>query len=185
MIKLIGVSGVKGSGKDTFAQIVNEERIKEGKKPYRIMKFASALKTIAGYILDIDIAYFEDPVFKTTSLGPEWKGMTVREFLQKLGTEVGRNINEDIWVNILFNKCNESDEDVIITDVRFENEASRITSMGGIVVNIVSRATFEEIDNHPSEKTLPLHFIEEHIGNFGSLSAYTDAVREFYHRKLK
>lgn len=184
MIKLIGISGVKGSGKDTFAQIINEERIKEGKEPYRVMKFANALKTIASYILDIDVIRFEDPVFKTTSLGPEWKGMTIREFLQKLGTEVGRNINEDIWVNILFNKKME-DEFVIITDVRFENEASEIINRGGMIVNIVSRATFEEKDKHPSEKMLPATLINEHIGNFGSLSAYTDAVREFYHRLLK
>jgi hypothetical protein len=45
---------------------------------------------------------FESQEFKNEKLGPEWGDMTVRDMLQKIGTESLRdNLHPDVWVNAL------------------------------------------------------------------------------------
>lgn len=91
---------------------------------WEIKKFAGKLKTIASMITGIPVEKFEDQEFKKTFLGPEWdylgpsidggkngistadiveKKTTVREFLQKLGTDGLRDgLHTNVWVNALF-----------------------------------------------------------------------------------
>jgi hypothetical protein len=128
---IIGVNGYSGSGKDTVGVIVqylncpnvNELPIEEAVKNYKnyeewldensgweIRKFAGKLKDIASHLTGIDIEDFEDQEFKKTNLGTEWwttcdeghQPMTVRDFLQKLGTDALRNgLHPNVWVNAL------------------------------------------------------------------------------------
>lgn len=115
---IIGISGKIGSGKDTVAKIITEL---EPDKYWSIRKFAGKLKDVATLLTGIPQSKFEDQEFKKTFLGPEWgtwktnngqapkegdagiaKMMTVREFLQKLGTEAMRNgLHDNTWVNAL------------------------------------------------------------------------------------
>ncbi len=71
--------------------------------------------------------------------------MTVRMFLQELGTNAVRdNIHENAWVNALFAdyRRNKDGEAIhrfpnwIITDVRFPNEAKAVTDRGGINIRV-------------------------------------------------
>lgn len=82
--------------------------------------------------------------------GYDTEKLTVRKFLQRLGTEVGRAIHPNFWVNALFSGYNkiasnwdadgittvESYPNWIITDVRFPNEADAIKSRGGIMIRM-------------------------------------------------
>ena len=75
---------------------------------------------------------------------------TVRELLQLFGTEVGRQIHNDFWVNALFSDykplvtnwdCDGNETVVyepawIITDVRFPNELKAIKDRGGITIRL-------------------------------------------------
>ena len=115
-IMIIAVSGYSGSGKDTigtiiqylFCQEVNDTSIEEACAKYQehewwleersgweIRKFAGKLKDIAGHLINVDVKKFEDQEFKKTNLGPDWnidgKPMSVRDLLQKLGTDAMRN----------------------------------------------------------------------------------------------
>lgn len=143
---------------------------------WQIKKFAGKLKQIANLLTGIPVEKFEDQEFKKSYLGKEWnfnetyddfllwaegKPMTVRTFLQRLGTEGLRTgLHENVWVNALFADyqpnstwdkfINEKGEEVykfpepihadypnwIITDVRFPNEAQAIKDKGGVVVRI-------------------------------------------------
>lgn len=102
---IIGISGKIGSGKDTIAQIICET----SNQQWEIKKFAGKLKLIASMITGIPVEQFEDQEFKNTFLGPEWdtygisrRQMTVRELLQKIGTEAMRNgLHTNTWVNAL------------------------------------------------------------------------------------
>ena len=128
---IIGINGYSGSGKDTIGIIVQylncqdvkeltiEEAVKnyeayqewlEEQSGWEIRKFAGKLKDIASHLTGIDIEDFEDQDFKKTNLGREWwttcdegwQPMTVREFLQKLGTDALRNgLHDNVWVNTL------------------------------------------------------------------------------------
>lgn len=135
---------------------------------WQIKKFAGKLKQIASLMTGIPIEKFEDQEFKKTYLGEEWnysvaldrdtmlqeyksweeKPMTVRELLQKLGTEAIRDgLHTNAWVNALFSDYKKLHitkgivagpqyPDWIITDTRFPNEAQVIKDRGGIVIRV-------------------------------------------------
>jgi len=104
---IIGVNGYSGSGKDTVGRLIQELYPEQN---WQIKKFAGKLKTIAALLTGIKEDQFENQQFKKTDLGHEWwttcdegyQPMTVRDFLQKLGTDALRNgLHTDVWVNAL------------------------------------------------------------------------------------
>lgn len=190
---IIGISGKIGSGKDTIAQMIqNRLQLEEDThlrySTWEIRKFAGKLKQIASLLTGIPVERFEDQEFKKTSLGPVWNDMTVREFLQRLGTDACRdNIHPNIWVNALFADYNtkvfvalprHATDRWIITDVRFPNEADAIKAREGILLRI-NRPT-ERKDEHPSETALDnyegFNYV---INNDGTLEDLKVKVVEF------
>jgi hypothetical protein len=150
---------------------------------WEIRKFAGKLKDVASHLTGIERDEFEDQDFKKTELGPEWTTidyikrysepfptddsipveitevntpMTVRDLLQKLGTDALRNgLHPNVWVNALMADYKNDDEtgqlpNWIITDVRFHNEAIAIKNQGGIIIRI-NRTGVAPINDHPSE----------------------------------
>lgn len=83
-------------------------------------------------------------------------GMSIRQGLQRFGTELGRNtFGEDFWVLRLADRIEQHIEEtgntrIVITDCRFENEVLLVQSAGGIVVGIV-RDEVAEVAAHSSE----------------------------------
>jgi hypothetical protein len=77
----------------------------------------------------------------------------IRELLQKLGTESGREIHgQDCWTNIIKRQiAAEPYQNFVITDVRFPNEADVIKSMGGTVIKI-EREGIGSVNGHISDK---------------------------------
>lgn len=168
---------------------------------WEIKKFAGKLKSIVSLLLDIPVEDLELEEVKQRVLSEEWnwinkgltfedklilipgiveqgmedraKTLTVRQFLQKLGTDACRNnVHENIWINSLFtdyipdegfeykvrhlgeNQLQVLEEpktydngypDWIITDCRFPNEAQAIKDRGGIVIK-VDRVTQADYD---------------------------------------
>jgi hypothetical protein len=158
----------------------------EEQSGWEIKKWAGKLKTIASLLTGIPVNKFEDQEFKKTNLGPEWSHsipgedwvdgkpvlvpMTVRDFLQRLGTEGLRTgLHENTWVNALmtdykmhpeqFNDIANGREtgdgypNWIITDTRFPNEAQAIKDAGGFIIR-VDRPGVSAINAHPSETGL-------------------------------
>lgn len=64
--------------------------------------------------------------------------LTPRLALQTLGTEWGRRLYRDVWVDYLFSEIgkNPSGARYCISDVRFPNEVSRILVQGGKVIRL-------------------------------------------------
>jgi hypothetical protein len=214
---IIGISGYSGSGKDTVGTIIQYlncespqssiEQICANYSEYEywldeqsgweIRKFAGKLKDIAEHLTGIDIEKFEDQEFKKTELGPEWAihgmPMTVRDFLQKLGTDAMRmGLHENVWVNALMadykpeeswlNTSLGEKPDVvypnwIITDVRFPNEAKAIKDKGGIIIRI-DRPGVTPINNHPSETGLDGWNFDYKIANISDIFALKQTVEQ-------
>lgn len=114
---------------------------------------------------------------------PEGGYYTIRQLLQKFGTEVGRNISPDIWVDSLlgeYNKAKSGDleEDWIITDVRFQNEANAVREAGGILLRLNRNTSFK--DTHQSEIDLDNYDKFDYIiDNNGTLEELIDKVLIF------
>jgi hypothetical protein len=216
---IIGINGYSGSGKDTIGIIiqylncehVGEITIEDAVKDYRlhewwledqseweVKKFAGKLKDIASHLTGIDIENFEDQEFKKTNLGKEWAihglPMSVRDFLQKLGTEGLRNgLHDDVWVNALFadyKKLDYGDEEQaqypnwIITDTRYINEAKAIKNKGGIIIR-VERPGVTPINNHPSEVGLDKWDFDYKVVNNSDIFDLKETVKQILkHAKL-
>jgi hypothetical protein len=137
---IIGFLGFIGSGKDTAADyLVNFHG-------FRRDSFASTLKDAVACVFGWDRTLLEG----RTKESREWreqpdiwwserlgKSITPRYILQFWGTEVCRNgFHNDIWIASLENKIRKTNDNVVITDVRFPNEISAIKSAGGKVFRI-------------------------------------------------
>lgn len=166
---------------------------------WEIRKFAGKLKDIASHLTGIEVENFEDQEFKKTNLGPEWDyqidefntptKMTVRDLLQKLGTDAMRTgLHTNVWVNALMADytpewtTDEGKHDPlqefpnwIITDTRFPNEAQAIKDKGGIVIR-VDRPGVKPINDHPSEVGLDSWKFDYKIANVSDLKALTGTV---------
>ena len=149
------------------------------------MKFAGKLKDIASHLTGIPIEDFEDQEFKKTNLGPEWwttcdeghQPMTVRDFLQKLGTDALRNgLHTNVWVNALMADYDE-DSNWVITDTRFPNEAQAIKDKGGIVIR-VDRPGVKPINTHPSETGLDNWKFDYTIANVSDIFDLKQTVEQ-------
>jgi hypothetical protein len=102
--------------------------------------------------------------------------MTVRELLQKLGTEAMRNgLHTNAWVNATFANFSYYSK-WLITDVRFPNEAAAIIEKGGILVRLQRNS---DTGDHPSETALDDYDFKIVIENTGSLSELIQKAREF------
>lgn len=128
---IIGVNGYSGVGKDTVGIIIQylmcankgsltiEDVIADYKSHqwwleeqsgWQIKKFAGKLKQIATILTGIKEEKFEDQEFKKTYLSKAWCTrdetgiikMTVRDLLQKIGTDALREgLHPNVWVNAL------------------------------------------------------------------------------------
>lgn len=133
--------------------------------------FAAKLKECAAIILGCSVGSFEQEEFKNKvipwitediqTLNADGFGefdavpITVRKFLQKFGTEVGRSIDNNLWVKALFQDYAATIEpNWIIPDVRFWNEATEIKRRKGILIRVVRDLKNTKSDIHTSETAL-------------------------------
>jgi len=127
---IIGLSGPSGAGK-TYAANVLRNILNENASGgyFKVESFAAPLKAFV-----LDLAGEKFPLRKDAR-HPVFPEMTYREALQRIGTEVMRDsLDKDIWIRSL--DVRTENQDIIIDDVRFENEVDWIHSKGGIVLRI-------------------------------------------------
>jgi len=135
---LVGLVGFIGSGKGTAGDILGELGfIKES--------FAGSVKDIASVMFGWPRHLLEGDTDESRAFREQpdegWskkfgRTFTPREALQKIGTEVGRDIfHQDFWVQALDAKV-DFKKHYVITDVRFPNEIDWIHENGGIVIEI-------------------------------------------------
>jgi hypothetical protein len=162
---LIGLSGRKFSGKDTVASYLAND--------YERRKFADKLKRMVSVLLDCSLLDLENQTFKESKVLGD---LTGREILQTLGTDWGRNLDENIWVNAAMYGIR-IDDKIVFSDVRFPNEVKAIKDRGGKVIRIERLGM--SIDNHPSETALDDYKDWDYIiRNYGSLESLVGQVKD-------
>jgi hypothetical protein len=144
MAPIYGISGRARSGKDTVGAFI---KATAGGYTYSL---AEPLRRMlnAGFGMNMHDKYWRDRKEEAT---PAFGGRSPRHLMQTLGTDWGRNlVSEDLWVNLCAHQFRLRGPGMIVTDVRFENEARWIRSMGGQVLHI-SRPQAEAVQAHVSE----------------------------------
>lgn len=162
-MKIIGLCGEKGSGKDTVYEIISKH------KNSKRFAFADPLKeALKKLFLWDDCNFSRDNKEKID----EYWGVSPRQMCQVLGTDVLRNylsnlfdmkINDDgkdysfhiKRINKEFNELSESYDFVIFTDVRFLDELRYVKGLGGKIY-MIERPGLEKnkYSNHESEKNI-------------------------------
>lgn len=168
MPNIIALSGYAQSGKDTVANYLVEQH------GYEKVAFADALRECL-YVLNPNVVYKNLEPFPVQHLlrwfgyealkanSPEFRGL-----LQRLGTEVGRQIlGEDTWVDAAFAKI-DPDSKYVISDCRFLNEATTVQAEGGVVLR-VHRDQAAPVNLHSSETALDNFAFDGHIFNNATL----------------
>lgn len=176
MSLLIGMAGKAGSGKDTVGNYLKQVQQFEG------VAFADAIRDGMRAMFGLEDKHFAHP-FKETIL--EQYGKSPRQMMQTLGTEWGRQcVNENLWLIVAgekVKKFHDSDIDVVITDVRFLNEAEWVRSNGGYIVH-VERGSIAPVNAHPSEAGVPYEDGDIILTNNGTLDGLYNSVEDMLRR---
>jgi len=176
MPRLIGLTGVARSGKDTVGNIlVNDFR-------FKTVYFAEPLKEGLKLMLGLTDEHVHGSL-KETVVGRF--GKSPRQMLQTLGTDWARNlVNQDTWLIVAKYKIEELMEQgysVSLTDVRFDNEADMVREMGGQVWHIY-RPGVEAVNAHTSEAGVSFDKgADLLLTNDGTLEELSEEVHDAYY----
>ena len=187
---LVGIVGKARAGKDTFALMLAESLFRSTSKKYVLMAFAHELKLRVQSDFDLsyeqlwgdekeknDLRYAKRLEGFSSNPADYWCS---REILQSYG-EFYRTIDYDFWVKKLFEVIDDREyKDVIITDVRYINEADYIVKRGGILIKVVRDSNNVSVrgQNHISETALDnyndIEFTIENDGDLNKLKEKSD-----------
>lgn len=167
-------------GKDTAARVLLEEL------GFQRIAFAAPIKK-ALLALDPVIPSPEQGEYMRLSeycQSREWSEVKeypeVRRLMQILGTEVGRNLfDPDLWVKLAKRQLEStlSVGDVVVTDVRFPNEARLVRGYGGILVR-VERPGFGPVNEHVSDRASERWAYDRRIDNDADVASLQGKLRD-------
>jgi hypothetical protein len=177
-MKIIGLTGPAGSGKDTVRQMLEQNHHCTG------LAFADPMRAMLAPLLDL------------CGVGNEWMtqrelkelpipglGQSYRVLAQRLGTEWGRSIDPDFWVKVAAASMAEvmnikgPDTVFVISDVRFDNEAQWVKDHGGVIWHI-HRPAAQAVAAHQSENGINPELVDLKILNKYNLSELEGQVTQ-------
>lgn len=184
-MSLIGLTGYAQVGKDTVGRILVEQH------GFKRTAFADPLRK--GLLaLDPWILLGEGVGFARLShlVGVHgWDNAKtdypeVRVLLQRYGTEAGRNIHgQGCWIEAWHRSCSNIGSDIVVTDVRFENEADEIHRLGGEVW-CITRPGFEPVNAHVSDKGLGDEYYDLVLHNQRDVAYLEQLVQAAFNERL-
>jgi hypothetical protein len=171
-MKLIGITGLARSGKDTVAHYLWAEH------GYTRVAFADPLKWASQYIFGLTYEQAWRDHLKEVVI-PYW-GMSPRQIFQLLGTEAIRGtFGDDIWCKrwmLSYGPLSGTDH-IVVPDVRADVEAAMLRSLGGVIIELTrdESGLSGSTATHSSERGLST-FPEYEITNNGTIQDLHDAV---------
>ncbi len=140
-MKIVGITGAAGAGKDTVADFLVE------RFGYTKMSMAGPLKAGLAAMGLAEPLNRDDKEKLIPGFDFTW-----REAAQRLGTEWGRGLDSEIWVKMVAMRLRRATDRVVISDIRFENESAMIRATGGKMLFLHGRyAALNGAEAHASE----------------------------------
>ncbi len=155
---ILGLTGRAGSGKDTVYKrlVLKWPNYEIPNVKIERASFADKMKQSVANLLDLTLEEIE--ILKNSEqrcAGSLYNPMTMRRFLQRYGTESHREVfGDNFWVDAAIPpNLNHEGKIIVVTDVRFENEADRIRSLGGFIARVEGPddSISSGASGHPSE----------------------------------
>jgi len=110
-----------------------------------------------------------------------------RDYLQVMGTQVGRNLfGDNVWTEIArenIRKARATGKNVVVTGIRFQNELDMIFDEGGTTIWISRPDTAPLPGGHASETSLSVSDFERVVQNDGTLEELL-ALADIFHQAL-
>lgn len=161
---IVGLSGYARSGKDESAKALQEIGWERRAFADKLREFLLALNPLVAP--GVQPAFGAHKVIATAQEVIDqygWDGYKespygahMREYLQRLGTECGRElISDTIWIDAALGGASHGGPapKIVVTDVRFPNEFDAIINRGGMMIR-VTRPGVGPANAHPSETAL-------------------------------
>jgi hypothetical protein len=145
---IIGAAAQLNSGKDVLCDYLVKKLNKNSSFSWKRAAFANAVKNVYERSFNVDRDFIE--VWKRDPNPPPGMLMNVRKGLQFIGDGF-RQIKSDIWIDLVFR--DNQNENIIISDCRYINEAKAIKERNGITV-LMHRTGFLNDDPNPSESQI-------------------------------
>jgi hypothetical protein len=168
---LIGITGAARTGKDTIAKHLSTQY------GAHVYAFAYPIKAGVRAMFNLDMRH-TDGLLKETPID-HLGGKSPRQLMQMLGTEFGRDmVSKSVWRDMAaetWKRCQEKGQSLVITDVRFENEADLIRELGGTVLH-VKRDDAEPVARHCSESGVPAREGDVTVTNNDTIKALLHTV---------
>jgi len=123
---VIGFAGKAHAGKDLAGKYLVD------KYYFKHYYFAKPIKEACRYMFQLT----EEQIKNKEEVIEPW-GISPRTMYQHIGTDIGRSLDPNLWIKnaeIFYKQA--IGFSIVITDVRFSNEAKWIRSKGGVVIQI-------------------------------------------------
>ena len=168
---IIGLSGYAQSGKDEVSKILVEEF------GFTRVAFADKIRELL-YEMNPD---FRDTLLQQAVDREGWdevkKDQSVRRMMQNLGVGARKLFGENFWVHQAMISMANAHSNIVVTDVRFINEANTLKTNGGQLWRI-KRPGIEAVNNHVSEHDLNDYKFDQIVKNEGTLKDLHAKVRQ-------
>lgn len=172
---IVAFTGPAGSGKDTAAMLVVANCYRDN-QPFEQYAFAGPMRAMLKAI------GIKEPARELKELELAGFPFSYRKAMQTLGTEFGRTLDPDLWVTLFQDKATVT-HNLVVTDLRFVNEAQRIRALGGVIIKITGRSTdLGDRAKHVSEDGLPDTLIDFTLSNTGTKLEFEKSVENLLRR---
>jgi len=165
---IIGLTGKKRTGKDT-ASLFFKKIFNSRKKSTALLSFAQPLKDAICKLFVLDPNQLE--TIKDQPLD-EWDGRSPRDMLKHIGDSCRQFDSNSMIKNMRQRIIGCGSDIVIITDVRYDNEAQLVKELGGRVIKIDRNLGEGVEDLHSSEKGISEHLWDSLVENNGTLQEF-------------
>jgi hypothetical protein len=166
---IIGLTGLAGSGKDTVGEYLEIHR------GFERDSFAAPIRKALA-VMGLGTSMYDDKDYVDQSFQKSWRDMA-----RSLGTEWGRNlVCQDLWILLLIDRVwpkLSRGLSLVVTDVRFANEANYIRAKGGTIWRITRPGWAHRCDQeHVTEAGVARIAASTEICNDGTLEELYEQV---------
>lgn len=183
MPKIIALTGIKGCGKDTVADILTSTYYVPVDRRIRRVAFADPIKNEVMYIFGLETIQQYDNLKRTVVTVNGLQAIEGRHIVREIGMLMRRyDVNQFVdYVDQQFEK--DPNAIWIVTDLRFDNELIHLQNLGAKIVKI-DRPVVNVIDTHITERGFDNSICDVVIENKSTLEEFTREVIEVFDNKL-